>query len=191
MSACFFMVICQYYTRITPECSQKAQKHNKKKWENKNNRISVLMESIPAAQRAASQSDREANECWLNRWVVVHPHTQWRGVSLLCVCVCVRMTAGSVLPFLCKTVRRSDGQQGAEQVSGFLGCLYNSPLFHWHFCDRQEFLPFPAAHFHASPPGQWDGAAAAAAASLFGFAGSSFFCFWRNSHSTKPFRPQK
>lgn len=109
----------------------------------------------------SEQSDREANECWLNRWVVTLLH--WRGFTgdmMHCFtkvvgwqwahavgCLCVK----------CQSVSISKSRGVADMCSpkNLNWCLHNSStamaLFHWHFMTSQIFS---SAH-PMFPLGQW------------------------------------
>lgn len=98
----------------------------------------------------SEQSDREANECWLNRWVVTLLH--WRGFTgdmMHCFTKVVgRQWARSVgcLCVKCQSVSISKARGVADMCSpqNLNWCLHNSTtalaLFHWHFMTSQKFL---------------------------------------------------
>lgn len=99
----------------------------------------------------SEQSDREANECWLNRWVVTLLH--WRGFTgdmMHCFtevvgwqwdhsvgCLCVK----------CQSVTISEARGVADMrlPHDLNWCLHNSStalaLFHWQFVTSQNFHP--------------------------------------------------
>lgn len=105
----------------------------------------------------SEQSDREANECWLNRWVVTLLH--WRGFTgdmMHCftkavgwqwacfvwnVNLCLYLKARGVA-FMCS-------------LHIFNWCLHNLltalVLFHWHFMTSQSF----SSAYPMFPSGQW------------------------------------
>lgn len=98
----------------------------------------------------SEQSDREANECWLNRWVVTLLH--WRGFTgdmMHCFtevvgwqwdhsvgCLCVK----------CQSVTISEARGVADMClpHSLNRCLHNLStalaLFHWQFVTSPEFL---------------------------------------------------
>lgn len=97
----------------------------------------------------SEQSDREANECWLNRWVVTLLH--WRGFTgdmMHCFTMVVgRQWARSVgcLCEKCQSVSISKARGVADMCppQNLNWCLHNSKtalaLFHWHFMTSQNF----------------------------------------------------